>query len=96
MDRLSYTKQENASSMLSSSDALLLAEYSKQLQLKTGIFTQLDEKIIEKLDDEKKTGNRSVRVGGLTSNAIPENSIHCPHIGNGLSVGRERDPVNNN
>lgn len=57
MDRLSYAKQENPSSTLSSSDALLLAECSKQLQLKTGIFTQLDEKIIEKTDDEEKLEN---------------------------------------
>ena len=39
---------------LSSSDAVLLAEYLNQLKLKTGVFTELDEKIMEKIDNEEK------------------------------------------
>ena len=54
MDRLSQVKQDDPSSKLLSSNTLLLAECSKQLQLKIGIFTHLDEKIIENLDDKEK------------------------------------------
>ena len=57
MERLSQAKQDDPSLTLCSSDSLLLAECSKQLQLKTSIFTQLDEKIIEKLDDEENLEN---------------------------------------
>ena len=52
--RLSDTKRDTSNSTLSSSYAVLLAEYLKQLKLKTGVFTEVDEKIMEKIDDEEK------------------------------------------
>ena len=52
-DHLSYAKQETPSSRLSNSDTLLLAQSLKQLQLKTDSFTELDEKVIEKIDNEE-------------------------------------------
>ena len=54
LTNLSETKQETPDATLSSSDAVLLEEYSKQLKLKASVFAELDEKIIEKTDDEKK------------------------------------------
>ena len=67
MDCLFYAKQENTSSTLSSSDALLLAECLKQLQLITGIFTQLDEKTIKKIhvDDKEKLENAVFKLADL-------------------------------
>ena len=54
MQKLSYTKESEADSTLTSSEAILLAEHQKQLRRKAEIFNELDEKIIENTDDEEK------------------------------------------
>ena len=54
LQKLSYIKESKPDSMLTSSDAVLLAEYLKKLRQKADIFNELDEKIIEHTDDEEK------------------------------------------
>ena len=59
--------------MLSNSDTLLLAECLKQLQLKTSVFTELGEKMIEKVDDEEKveaTVFKSAKLQAMLSEKI--------------------------
>jgi len=54
LQKLSYAKDSEPGSTLTSSDAVLLTEYLKQLSRKADIFNELDEKIIENTDDEEK------------------------------------------
>ena len=54
LHHLSDMNRDTPNSTLSSSDAVLFAEYLKQLKLKTSIFTELVKKIMEKIDDQKK------------------------------------------
>ena len=54
LQKLSYTKESEPDSTLTSSEAILLAEYQKQFRRKAEIFNELDEKIIENTDDEEK------------------------------------------
>ena len=54
LQKLSYTKESEPDSTLTSSEAVLLAEHQKQLRRKAEIFNELDEKIIENTDDEEK------------------------------------------
>ena len=46
LQKLSYTKESEPNSTLTSSKAVLLAEHQKQLRQKADIFNELDEKII--------------------------------------------------
>ena len=54
LHRLSDTERDTSNPTLSSFDAVILAEYLKQLKLKTVVFTELDEKIMAKIEDEEK------------------------------------------
>ena len=44
LPKLSYTKESEPNSTLTSSEAVLLAEHQKQLRQKADIFNELDEK----------------------------------------------------
>ena len=54
LQELSYIKESEPDSTLTSSEAILLVEHQKQLRQKVDIFNDLDDKIKAHTDDEEK------------------------------------------
>ena len=75
LDRL--TASPNAT--LEDSDTILLSEHCKQLRLKADTFTDLDEKIIQRTDDEEKLEAavfESADLQAMLSEKLPSSLIH--------------------